>query len=68
MIVASVFSCGGSKLLTAGQGGMFITSEDLLYQKCFALVNRGRQPDRLPNAFQLPGENHQLSELAATLL
>jgi dTDP-4-amino-4,6-dideoxygalactose transaminase len=66
--IAGVFSCGGSKLLTAGQGGMLITSEELLYQKCFALVNRGRQPDRLPNAFQLPGENYQLSELAATLL
>ncbi len=63
-----LFSFGGVKLMTCGQGGMIITSNAELYEKCYAIVNRGLASDLKPNAYGLIGENYQLSELAAATL
>ncbi len=37
-----VFSFHGSKTLTTGEGGMFITNDEALYRKVLALSNHGR--------------------------
>lgn len=63
-----VFSLGGVKLMTCGQGGMILTSNPELYEKCYALVNRGMTVDNTFNAYGIIGENYQLSELAAATL
>ena len=63
-----LFSFGGIKLMTSGQGGMVITSNEELYKKIFAIVNRGFLPDNTLNKFGIIGENYQLSELQAALL
>ena len=65
---AGLFSFGGIKLMTSGQGGMVVTSDEELYKKIFAIVNRGYLPDNSLNEFGIIGENYQLSELQAALL
>lgn len=37
-----VFSFHGSKTITTGEGGMFVTSDDDLYEKALTLSNHGR--------------------------
>ncbi|MFC2093432.1 DegT/DnrJ/EryC1/StrS family aminotransferase [Bacteroidota bacterium] len=64
----SLFSFGGIKLMTSGQGGMIITSNEDLYNKMFSLVNRGLLSDGSMNKFGIIGDNYQLSELQAALL
>jgi dTDP-4-amino-4,6-dideoxygalactose transaminase len=63
-----VFSLGGIKLMTCGQGGIITTSNSELYEKCHALVNRGLTIDDRLNSYGIIGENYQLSELAAVTL
>ena len=64
----SVFSLGGIKLMTCGQGGIITTSNPELYEQCHALVNRGLTVDGRLNSYGIIGENYQLSELAAATL
>lgn len=64
----SLFSFGGIKLMTSGQGGIIITSNEDLYNKMFSLVNRGLLSDGSMNKFGIIGDNYQLSELQAALL
>lgn len=63
-----LFSFGGVKLMTSGQGGMIVTSDKDLYQRCYAMVNRGHLPDGKINRLGIVGENFQLSEIAAAIL
>jgi dTDP-4-amino-4,6-dideoxygalactose transaminase len=63
-----VFSLGGVKLMTCGQGGIITMSNPELYGKCYALVNRGMTIENTLNAHGIIGENYQLSELAAATL
>ncbi|MHC4212547.1 MAG: DegT/DnrJ/EryC1/StrS family aminotransferase [Planctomycetota bacterium] len=65
---AGLFSFGGVKLMTSGQGGMITTSDRQLYEKCYAVVNRGYDIERKPNAFGIVGENYAMSELSAIVL
>ena len=65
---AGIFSFGGVKLMTSGQGGMITTSNPELYEKCYAIVNRGLTPTGNLNPHGLVGENYQLSDLAAVTL
>ncbi len=70
---AGIFSFGGVKLMTCGQGGMIITSDKELYEKCYAIVNRGYIPgvygeERRLNPYGIIGENYQMSELSAVIL
>ncbi len=65
---AGLFSFGGVKLMTCGQGGMVITSDPDLYERCYALANRGLGPDGAMNRHGLIGDNYELSELSAAVL
>lgn len=65
---AGVFSFGGVKLMTCGQGGMITTSDPDLYEKCHAIVNRGMSSSWQHNPYSIVGCNYQLSELAAVTL
>ena len=64
----AIFSFGGIKLMTCGQGGMIITSNEELYKRCYAIVNRGQLPDGKVNPYGIVGENFQMSELQAAIL
>ena len=71
--IAGIFSFGGVKLMTCGQGGMITTSDKELYEKCYAIVNRGYKPgvygrERSMNNYGIIGENFQMSELSAVIL
>lgn len=63
-----IFSFGGIKLMTCGQGGAIITNNEDLYLKTYATVYRGHFPDGKMNDLGIIGENYQLSELQAALL
>jgi dTDP-4-amino-4,6-dideoxygalactose transaminase len=63
-----IFSFGGIKLMTSGQGGMITTSDEDLYKRCHAIVNRGHLPGGAINPYGIIGENFQLSELQAAIL
>jgi 3-amino-5-hydroxybenzoate synthase len=63
-----IFSFGGVKLMTCGQGGMITTSSEDLYKRCYAITNRGHLPDWTVNPYGIIGENFQLSELQAAIL
>lgn len=63
-----LFSFGGIKLMTSGQGGMIITSDESIYNKTHAMVNRGYFPDGELNDVDIIGENFQLSEMQAAIL
>jgi len=65
---AGIFSFGGIKLMTCGQGGMITTSDQDLYEKCYAIVNRGVDSNGTMNGFGIVGDNYQMSELAAATL
>lgn len=63
-----IFSFGGVKLMTSGQGGMITTSDEDLCNRCYAITNRGHLPDWTINPCGIIGENFQLSELQAAIL
>jgi len=63
-----LFSFGGVKLMTSGQGGMIVTSNEEIADKCHALVGRGFGLDGTLNKHGIIGGNYQISELAATVL
>lgn len=42
--VCSVFSFHGTKTLTTGEGGMLVTDDSTLYQRCQMLRDHGRDP------------------------
>jgi dTDP-4-amino-4,6-dideoxygalactose transaminase len=54
--------------MTCGQGGMITTSDPVLYEKCYAIVNRGMDSKARHNSYGIIGDNYQLSELAAAVL
>ena len=64
---AGSFSFQTSKLMTAGEGGIVITSDDLVRDRLFALTNCGRSR---PGALDEPivGHNYRLSDLQASIL
>ncbi len=63
------FSFQSSKLMTAGEGGIILTSDDMLYQRCQSLVNCGRKE---PGYDKFEGElfsgNYRLTEWQAAIL
>ena len=64
----AIFSFGGVKLMTSGQGGMITTSDEELHGRCYAIANRGQLPDGRVNTYGIIGENFQMSELQAAIL
>lgn len=63
----SLFSFGGVKLITTGQGGMILCKKEEDYQKCYAICNRGLLPNKEANPFNIIGENYQLSEIQSAI-
>lgn len=63
----SLFSFGGVKLITTGQGGMILCKNEIDFQKCYAITNRGLLPNKDINPFGMIGENYQLSEIQSAM-
>ena len=63
------FSFQSSKLMTAGEGGMLLTSDEMLAQKCHSLVNCGRKEASYEDfeGWNL-GWNYRISEFQAAVL
>jgi len=65
--LASVFSFHGSKTLTTGEGGMFLTDDETLYKRCRVLADHGRRPeDRVFWNAEI-GQKYKMSSLQAAL-
>lgn len=63
------FSFQSSKLLTAGEGGMILTSDKTLEEKCQSLVNCGRkEPGYDSFEGDVFGFNYRITEFQAALL
>lgn len=63
---AGVFGFYPNKVLSTGEGGMVVSDDEALLQRCRALVNQGRGPDGLlPEA--VPGYSFRSTEVAAAL-
>jgi dTDP-4-amino-4,6-dideoxygalactose transaminase len=65
---AGMFSFGGVKLMTCGQGGMITTSDEETFKRCFAIANRGYLPGGTLNSDGIVGGNYGMSELSAAVL
>lgn len=64
---ASTFSFHGSKTLTTGEGGMFVTDRDDLYRRAMILRDHGRHPgDTMFRNFEV-GFKYKMSSLQAAL-
>lgn len=65
----AIFSFGDDKPMTAGRGGMIITNNKNVADKCRALRDRGRKAyDFYAGFIEEPGWNYRLSELLAAVL
>jgi perosamine synthetase len=65
--LASVFSFHGSKTLTTGEGGMLLTDDEALYERCRMLADHGRRKgDRAFWNAEI-GQKYKMSGLQAAL-
>ena len=62
----AAFSFKGNKSVVAGEGGMLLTSDDLLFDRAARLAAGGRSPDN-PFAYDFIGFNYSISALQAAL-
>ena len=67
-----IFSFSTPKIITTGQGGMIVTNNKKLYEKCKAVKDFGRKPDTKRNmrmAFEHPtiGYNFKFTEFQAAI-
>ena len=67
-----IFSFSTPKIISTGQGGMIVTNNKKLYEKCKALKDFGRKPDAKRNmrmAFEHPtiGYNFKFTEFQAAV-
>ncbi|MBI3735419.1 DegT/DnrJ/EryC1/StrS family aminotransferase, partial [Candidatus Sumerlaeota bacterium] len=65
---AGSFSMQSSKLMTAGEGGIVTTNDDLIFDHLFALTNCGRQRPEGSLGAQVIGHNYRLSDIQAAIL
>lgn len=64
----STFSFHGTKTLTTGEGGMFLTSSDALYEKVLTLSNHGRDRQQAKQFWaDVAGYKFKMSNLQAAL-
>jgi len=62
------FSFHGSKTLTTGEGGMFVTQDDALYEKTLTLSNHGRARGQYKQFWpDLTGFKYKMSNLQAAI-
>ena len=65
------YSFNEYKTITAGDGGMVVTDDRELYERCFAMHDQGHAPDRLESKYAprpFLGMNFRMTELTAAVL
>jgi dTDP-4-amino-4,6-dideoxygalactose transaminase len=62
------FSLQTSKLLTAGEGGIIITSSEQSAERCESLINCGRSSTTDRYKYRVLGHNYRMTEFQAALL
>lgn len=68
MGVFGVFSFHGSKTISTGEGGMFVTNDDGLYEHVLTLSNHGRSRQQKRQFWpDMVGYKHKMSNLQAAL-
>ncbi|MAP24511.1 MAG: glutamine--scyllo-inositol aminotransferase [Rickettsiales bacterium] len=65
--VTSCFSFHGSKTMTTGEGGMLVTDDDYIYERCMILRDHGRKPGDILFQNQEVGFKYKMSNLQAAL-
>jgi perosamine synthetase len=65
--LASVFSFHGSKTLTTGEGGMLLTDDEALYERCRTLADHGRRKGGRAFWNAEIGQKYKMSSLQAAL-
>ena len=65
--VTSCFSFHGSKTLTTGEGGILVTDNDIIYERCMILRDHGREPGDILFQNQEVGYKYKMSNLQAAL-
>jgi len=60
------FSFQGAKLMVTGEGGMLVTSDDRLFERCSFLANQGRDA-KVPFRINEIGLKYKMSNLQAAL-
>ena len=64
----SAFSFHGTKTLTTGEGGMFATNNEYLYNKVLTLSNHGRRPNQYKQFwFDVIGFKYKMSNIQAAI-
>jgi perosamine synthetase len=62
------FSFHGTKTLTTGEGGMFVTSDELLYERALSLSNHGRVREQSKQFWpDMVGFKYKMSNVQAAL-
>lgn len=66
-----VYSFNEYKTITCGDGGMIVTDDENLYERCFAMHDQGHAPDRLGSRYAARpflGMNFRMTELSGAVL
>jgi perosamine synthetase len=62
------FSFHGTKTLTTGEGGMFVTNDDALYEKVLTLSNHGRARGQTKQFWpDMVGFKYKMSNIQAAI-
>jgi perosamine synthetase len=62
------FSFHGTKTITIGKGGMFITNDDAIYEKAFTLSNHGRSRGQIKQFWpDVVGFKYKMSNIQAAI-
>src|SRR3954470_20482604 len=65
------YSFNEFKTITCGDGGMIVTDDEALYERCFAMHDQGHAPFRLESRYAprpFLGMNFRMTELSAAVL
>ena len=65
------YSFNEYKTITCGDGGMIVTDDEALYERCFAMHDQGHAPDRLESKYAprpFLGMNFRMTELSGAVL
>jgi len=68
---AGTFSFNEYKTITCGDGGMIVTDDEALYERCFAMHDQGHAPYRLESRYAprpFLGMNFRMTELSGAVL
>ena len=66
-----VYSFNEYKTITCGDGGMIVTDDESLFERCFAMHDQGHAPDRLGSRYATRpflGMNLRMTELSGAVL